>query len=146
MKHILIFVIVLFTSCTRPEQVYLLTSHDGSFQVEPALTLQRLIGGANAEKRAVHLKELFKAIERDTADMKRLTKDIGDAEIDPLNVGIVTEAVKSYIKHTFFKNFVFSSILELKGFVEIPIDCLTFSQPVNNKNKQIQTITIVEPK
>ena len=88
---------------------------DGSFQVEPALTLQRLIGGANAEKRAVHLKELFKAIERETADTKRLTKDIGDAEIDPLNVGIVTEAVKSYIKHTFFKNFVFDDEITMKS-------------------------------
>ena len=34
MKHFLIFAVVLLTSCARPEQMFLLTSHDGSFQVE----------------------------------------------------------------------------------------------------------------
>jgi hypothetical protein len=72
---------------------------DGSFKVEPDLTLEKILN-VTPTKRAVNVKKLFKAIERETLAKNR----IGD-ETDPFNIAPVTEAVKSTLKNEFIDKF-----------------------------------------
>jgi hypothetical protein len=72
---------------------------DGSFKVEPELTLEKILN-TTPTKRAVNVKKLFKALERETLAKNRLGEDF-----DPFNVAPVTEAVKSTLKNEFIDKF-----------------------------------------
>ena len=84
---------------------------DGSLKVDPEMTLHKLLGkGVSPPQRALNLKKLMKAVERET----KATNRIG-VEDDPLNTAPVTHAVKAYIKHQFIRNFVFDGEVTRKS-------------------------------
>jgi hypothetical protein len=78
---------------------------DGSWSVEPTLTLVKMLGsGVSPEQAKVNMKAMFKAVARETRAVDK-AKRLG-MDDDPVHLRPTTEAVTAYIKHTLVENFV----------------------------------------
>ena len=117
------------------------SSRDGSFKTEEALTLKNLIGkGLDPETRALNLEKLFKAIERERTTDLELPKTAGDIDSDPLSIAPVTEAVKAYIKHEFFKNFVFDGEVTRKSAMKWMTDNRDTLKQIPGLKKELTSV------
>lgn len=97
------------------------SNRDGSFKTDEALTLKELIGkNIDGEQRGVTLEKVFIAIEREKriAANFALTRTAGEVDPDPLSITPVTIAVKNYIKHLFFNEFVFEGEIARKSAIK----------------------------
>ena len=117
------------------------SSRDGSFKTEEALTLKNLIGkGLDPETRAVNLEKLLKAIEREKTPGLSITKTAGEADPDPFSIAPVTEAVKAYIKHEFFKNFVFDGEVTRKSAMKWMTDNRDTLKQIPGLKKELTSV------